>query len=1318
MPSFATGAPFGVDRTRRALTRISPATLVALVMAGTTAAPLVASAQEQAVKPYVMLLVDTSGSMIWPTCTSGYSIINGDNSSECPGSDLSCGTCNSFGCGNSTPDDTRLFKVKKGAFSVVSAFGEVTFGLSRFRNVPASFTCDAASNSRAGGWAGGSCAKSCTQASDCNAPYSCVTPPGFCLRPCNNNNDCGAGYTCNNGFGLCVQGSSFEAQPPDLGTSGNQADLLVSFSDTNQSEILSWMNNCSDYPSAGQCGAAPDTGCSLCPDCGTGCDKELRGVSATPIAGSLYDLRVNFFNSGVISGDTKSACRPYKVILLTDGLNTCGGDPVAQASALYNNAGKSIPVHVVGFGDASLKPGLDAIAAAGGTTEAIIVDNEVSLALAMAGIISESLLTEKCNNADDDCDGACDETFPEVAVTGASCTNKRSAQSCTVGLGICERTGVYQCKSDESGVECSVSPGPPNPGGEICGNGLDDDCDGQVDEGCVPCVPQPEICDGKDNDCDGDVDEDYTPVACGSNIGECKTGTTACVAGKVVCNGATPPATELCDAKDNNCDTVIDLFSEACYPPGNGNGCNTSSGVCQGVCQIGSRLCTNGAWGSCLNYVGPTNETCNGIDDDCDGQVDEGVVNTCTDYSTCTTFQTCATCPTKPAEVCDGKDNDCNGQIDDNALGVGDACGTAVGECKKGTFACENVSGTFQLVCKNATGPGTETCDAKDNDCNGVIDDNIAGLGGPCGSATGECSQGTLQCIGGQQTCVGEVGSQNEVCDGKDNDCDGTVDNNLPVIACGSDVGECKKGTLQCVAGKSVCNGATGPTAEVCDGKDNDCNGLIDDSPTDVGTACGSAVGECKQGVTKCFGGNKVCDGDVGPQTEVCDGKDNDCDGTADNGIATVGDTCGSNVGECKEGKIACENVPNSGWALICKGGVASTQEICDGKDNDCDGQIDEDFPEKNQNCGKNVGECKAGTWACESGSLVCKGGSLPSQELCDGKDNDCDGAIDNNPQGEGKACGSAVGECKEGITKCVGGKFVCQGETPPAQELCDGKDNDCDGKGDNAAACPGASECVEGQCVVPCSTGEFVCPGGTKCVNNYCIPDECAVVTCKDTERCIDGNCIEKCTGVECKDHEKCDPNIGLCVDNSCVTKGCPDGQVCSDFECKSDPCPPGKCAAGEQCTDGNCIGTCLNKNCPIACVQGECVDDPCEGFPCNSVQTCKVDNNGKATCVDDPCRLVRCAGGQICVDGDCKDNPCNSTTCPKGTRCELTYKGLANCKRDETTEIGTTSKVLATGSGGFVCDLSGAATDAPPLTVLLLLGLALLLSRSRRER
>lgn len=79
-----------------------------------------------------------------------------------------------------------------------------------------------------------------------------------------------------------------------------------------------------------------------------------------------------------------------------------------------------------------------------------------------------------------------------------------------------------------------------------------------------------------------------------------------------------PGKPELCNGIDDNCDGIIDNFTESCYtgPAGTLN---------NGICKAGIKTCTNGAWSNCYGEVLPQTETCNGIDDNCDGSVDEGV---------------------------------------------------------------------------------------------------------------------------------------------------------------------------------------------------------------------------------------------------------------------------------------------------------------------------------------------------------------------------------------------------------------------------------------------------------------------------------------------------------------------------------------------------------------------------------------------------------------------------------------------------------------------------------------------------------------------
>jgi len=76
--------------------------------------------------------------------------------------------------------------------------------------------------------------------------------------------------------------------------------------------------------------------------------------------------------------------------------------------------------------------------------------------------------------------------------------------------------------------------------------------------------------------------------------------------------------------------------------------------------------------------------------------------------------------------------------------------------------------------------------------------------------------------------------------------------------------------------------------AEICNGMDDDCDSLVDENNPESGQDCGTDVGECSTGLTHCSSGNIICIGNVGPTNEVLDGLDNDCDGIVDDGVSKI----------------------------------------------------------------------------------------------------------------------------------------------------------------------------------------------------------------------------------------------------------------------------------------------------------------------------------------------------------------------------------------------------------------------------------------------
>ena len=784
-----------------------------------------------------------------------------------------------------------------------------------------------------------------------------------------------------------------------------------------------------------------------------------------------------------------------------------------------------------------------------------------------------------------------------------------------------------------------------------------------------------EVCDGIDNDCDGKVDENITQNC----TSKCGPGTQTCSAGKWGACSASSSSPEICDNKDNDCDGQVDEgLSRRCYGGPSGT-------VGKGLCKYGTQTCSAGKWGTCSGQVLPKSESCNGADDDCDGQVDETFTNLRKSCSAgkgiclragifvCNSAKNgtvCSATPGKPqTETCNNRDDDCDGQVDEGTScgkctnGQKRSCyggpsGTAgKGICKAGTQTC---TGGNWSSCVGQALPTQEICDGKDNNCNGRVDENLRRA---CKTL---CGTGTETCSAGKWVNCSARKPIKEICGNKlDDDCNGQVDD--PSICQGSckngqtrtcysgspgsiGNGGCKQGKQTCTNGKwsAGCPGQVLPSNERCDGKDNDCDGLIDES---LKQACKTA---CGQGTEFCRKGNWEGCTAPKPTTEVCDGKDNDCNGKVDeiagctckHGQARscfTGDAKSKNVGVCKAGVQLCVK---GKWETACKGEVKPGKEICDNrKDDDCDGKTDED-------CGKTCkdGDTRPCPTVCGPGREVCKGGKWSTcsdapkilLEVCDGKDNDCDGQVD-----EGLVRGCKT-KCGDGINRCVNAKWTgCKGPQP-SPEVCDGLDNDCDGKVDNTATCPGGAVCTDGVCPKLCHNGE--CPRGQLCKNGRCYAkNSCKDVTCKNGDICRGGVCVDPCDSQQCPSGFVCWK--GKCSPNDCYSLGCPQGKVCRQGICVVNPCASISCTGGEYCKDGKCVKSCSGVKCGAkeSCKEGKCVPDACAGVTCGAGKICFY-----GSCQADPCKDVQCPNGRVCVLGECKDDPCKTMKCSKGLTCQ----------------------------------------------------------------
>jgi hypothetical protein len=215
----------------------------------------------------------------------------------------------------------------------------------------------------------------------------------------------------------------------------------------------------------------------------------------------------------------------------------------------------------------------------------------------------------------------------------------------------------------------------------------------------------------------------------------------------------------------------------------------------------------------------------------------------------------------------------------------------------------------------------------------------------------------------------------------------------------------------------------------------------------------------------------------------------------------------------------------------------------------------------------------------------------------------ECSGGGEPCDTGKPGRCGRGTKSCKDGVLGCVG-------LLGPTSEICNGVDDDCNGKIDDGATCATPGDvCWQGRCVKSCVSGEFPCAPGLVCdtSNGLCVPDGCAGTKCADGEVCRGGKCAAVCAGVVC-------PHGQTCVGDACI-----------------DPCAGVTCAAGQICKDGACIAGCTQ----------------CGGLACEKGTTCDA---ASGACVDTSCGS--CAAGTYCEGGTCKD-ACDGAVCPEGLTC-----------------------------------------------------------------
>ncbi len=514
--------------------------------------------------------------------------------------------------------------------------------------------------------------------------------------------------------------------------------------------------------------------------------------------------------------------------------------------------------------------------------------------------------TEVCNGIDDNCDGLIDDADPNVVGQQVwyADGDGDGFGSATSFTSACNQPAGYVSNSND----CDDSNSNINPSAtEICGNGIDDNCDGQTDEGCSIFTFY----------FDGDSDSFGDPLVFITSTNPIPpsgyvTNNTDCDDTNANVN---PSATEVCNGIDDNCDGLIDdadpnvVGQQVWYADTDGDTFGDASVSIQACDQPTGYVSNSDDCNDANANVNPSAiEICgNGIDDNCDGQIDEGC-------STYTYFN--------------DSDNDSYG---DPLLFI-----TTTNPIPPIGYVTNNTD--CDDTNANINPAATEICNGIDDNCNGLVDDadpNVVGQqvwyadgdGDGFGSATSftsACNQ-PAGYVSNSNDCDDSNSNINpsatEICgNGIDDNCDGQTDEGCSIFTFYFDGDSDSFGDPLVfitstnpippsgyVTNNTDCddtNANVNPSAtEVCNGIDDNCNGLIDDadpnvvgqqvwyadgdgdgfgSPTSFIVACVKPLGYVTDN-SDCNDSNAAINPAI---TEICNGIDDNCNGLIDEGLS------------------------------------------------------------------------------------------------------------------------------------------------------------------------------------------------------------------------------------------------------------------------------------------------------------------------------------------------------------------------------------------------------------------------------------------------
>jgi len=487
-------------------------------------------------------------------------------------------------------------------------------------------------------------------------------------------------------------------------------------------------------------------------------------------------------------------------------------------------------------------------------------------------------------------------------------------------------------------------------------------------------------------------------------------------------------------------------------------------------------------------------EICNGVDDDCDGLNDEGFDHDADGSTSCGGDCNDANAAIHPGatEICDNIDNDCDGIVDEGFDADGDGYSSCGGDCRD----------TNPLVHPNQP----EACNGIDDNCNGFVDEEFDGDADGYTSCGGDCNDSNAAINPGRT----------EACNGLDDDCDTLVDEGFAdsdadgVKDCvdPDDDNDGVPDTLDCAplvyfttvppgeVGTNLVTHAGGTThvgwepiaqtqvynvyrgtvqietawswSTICVMPEAAAPQFNDDTapppgslyyyleaganPCGQGTVGSGTAGTLRPLVQPCPSPGRDSDGDlVTDLVDNCPLTPNPAQPDADrDGRGDACDNCPSasnpnqRDGDANGLGDVCQDADGDSYTadLDCRDDVAAIHpgapELCNGQDDDCDGATDEGFGVGGA-CSAGVGACaRVGVTVCDPGgssSLCTAVPGTPLVEVCNSLDDDCDGQVDEGFDADGDGYSSCGGDCNDAIPAIH----------PGAIEIFNGLDDDCD---------------------------------------------------------------------------------------------------------------------------------------------------------------------------------------------------------------------------------------------------------------------------------